>query len=662
MKIAIYFCLLFFLKSVNPKKFLLIFCCIFLSYFSFAQINIDSLKKIVDSKLKDTIRSEAASRIAFELSDNDPDQSIKYGLIAKNIAEKIHHDRLKSLACIRLALAYDTKKQYAISHDLYQQSMTISQKSKDLVMLGKAQNNFALSYYLEGKLDSALYWHFQSLGSRRKTNNKKEIAQSLNNIGLIFRLKKDYSKAISFYQQSLDIKREIDDENGMLFTLLNISYAYKEAKQFDSSIHYANACCNLATRLNTKKEYYEGLTNIGLSYNAMSRYRDALPLLQKVETAKDADKDIKNYAGLIGGIAQAYVGLNNYDRAIEYANKALPLSVSGNLMELTSDLHYILYQSFEARQNYKVALQHFKEYKNYNDSLLNDANISNVNELTARYESQQKEQEISLLNASNKLKDEWIKAKNVEIVLSILVSLFAFLVIYIFYQANRKAKKTSAELLEKNEIITHALKEKEILLEEIHHRVKNNLQVISSLLNLQSKTIKNEKALEAIKEGRDRVRNMAFIHQNLYQDENLTGVNMKDYIEKLVESLFKSYNIEKEKIELVYNIDDLKLDIETVIPVGLILNELISNALKHAFDDIEKGVLKVVLHQNENILFLQVSDNGKGMPKDWRMGHGNTLGYQIIQSFVNKLKAELSVVNDNGTNVRIIIKTQNHFI
>jgi two-component sensor histidine kinase len=662
MKIALYFCSPFLLKSINQKKFLLIFSCFFLSYVGIAQINIDSLKKIVDSKLHDTIRSEAASRIAFELSDNDPDQSIIYGLLAKNIAEKIHHDRLKSLSRIRLALAYDTKKQYAISHELYQQAMSISQKSKDLVMLGKAQNNLALSYYLEGKLDSALYWHLQSLDSRKKTNNKKEIAQSLNNIGLIFRLKKDYTKAVAFYRQSLDIKREIDDENGMLFTLLNISYAYKEAKQFDSSIHYANACCNLATRLNTTKEYYEGLTNIGLSYNAMNRYRDALPLLQRVEKAKDADRDTKNYPGVIAGIAQAYVGLNNYDRAIEYANKALPLSISGNLIELTSDLHYILYQSFEAKQNYKVALQHFKEYNNYNDSLLNNANINNVNELTARYESQQKEQEISLLHASNKIKDEWIKAKNVEIILSILVILFAISVIYIFYQANQKAKKTSKELIEKNSIITHALQEKEILLKEIHHRVKNNLQVISSLLNLQSKTIKNEKALEAIKEGRDRVRNMAFIHQNLYQDENLTGVNMKEYIEKLVESLFKSYNIEKEKIELVYKIDDLKLDIETVMPVGLILNELISNALKHAFEETEKGMLKVVLQQNEEMLFLQVSDNGKGMPAVWKINQGNTLGYQIIQSFVNKLKAELSVVNDNGTNVRIIIKTQNHFI
>jgi len=654
MKPTVHYCFIL-LRNTNFKKGLPFFLFLFLSFFSFAQINIDSLKSIVGSKQHDTIRSEAASRIAFELSDDNPDESIKYGLIAKSIAEKIKNNQLIALSCMRLALAYDTKKLYQVSHQLYQQSMGISKQINDLTMLGKAENNFALSYYLEGKLDSALYWHLQSLDSRKKSNNKKEIAQSLNNIGLIFRLKKDYTKAVDFYRQSLTIKKEIEDESGMLFTLLNISYAYKEARQFDSAIHYANACCNLATRLNVTKAYYEGLTNIALSYNAMKRYRDALPLLQKTEMSKGANKDIKNYAGIIGGMAEAYVGLNNYDRAIEYANKALPLSVSGNLLELTSNLHFILYQSYEAKQNYKTALLQYKEYETYKDSLLNEKNINSINELNTKYESQQQEKEISLLNSENKLKDESIKAKNTEIVLSILVIVLGLAVIFILINNNRKAQKNAVELLEKNKIITKALQEKEILLKEIHHRVKNNLQVISSLLNLQSKTIQNEKALEAIKEGRDRVRNMAFIHQNLYQDENLTGVNMKEYIEKLVESLFKSYNIEKEKIQLIYNIDDLKLDIETVIPLGLILNELIANALKYAFSNSENGALKVVLQQNDDTLFLEVSDNGSGMPEGWDITQIKSLGFQIIQSFTDKLKAELSVISDNGTCVRIII-------
>jgi two-component sensor histidine kinase len=130
---------------------------------------------------------------------------------------------------------------------------------------------------------------------------------------------------------------------------------------------------------------------------------------------------------------------------------------------------------------------------------------------------------------------------------------------------------------------------------------------------------------------------------------------MKEYIEKLVESLFKSYNIEKEKIQLIYNIDDLKLDIETVIPLGLILNELIANALKYAFSNSENGALKVVLQQNDDTLFLEVSDNGSGMPEGWDITQNKSLGFQIIQSFTDKLKAELSVISDNGTCVRIII-------
>ena len=172
-------------------------------------------------------------------------------------------------------------------------------------------------------------------------------------------------------------------------------------------------------------------------------------------------------------------------------------------------------------------------------------------------------------------------------------------VIFSFYRSKRKSEK---ELAQKNEIISEALAEKELLLKEIHHRVKNNLQVISSLLYLQSDYIKDEKALSAIQEGRNRVQSMAIIHQNLYQEDNLTGIQVKDYFEKLTQSLFNSYKVQADQIELQLDIEAINLDVDTVIPLGLVVNELITNSLKYAFPENQAGYLKIALRSRINLL------------------------------------------------------------
>jgi two-component system, sensor histidine kinase PdtaS len=149
---------------------------------------------------------------------------------------------------------------------------------------------------------------------------------------------------------------------------------------------------------------------------------------------------------------------------------------------------------------------------------------------------------------------------------------------------------------------------------------------------------------------------MALLHQNLYQDDNLTGVDVKNYIELLTQSLFNSYNINKDAIALTTNIQNIQLDVDTVIPIGLIVNELISNALKYAFTETEKGLIEISLLHSTNQLLLEVKDNGKGMPAEWNYNSVSaSLGYQLIKSFVQKMKGELLVNSNNGTHIKIII-------
>jgi len=209
-------------------------------------------------------------------------------------------------------------------------------------------------------------------------------------------------------------------------------------------------------------------------------------------------------------------------------------------------------------------------------------------------------------------------------------------------------------LTSKNQQISKALEEKNILLREIHHRVKNNLQVISSLLKLQSQYIEDEGAVKAIAEGRNRVHSMALLHQNLYKEDNLTGVNMKEYFTNLIEGLFDAYKITE--IKLVTEIENLTLDIDTVIPLGLIANELVSNALKHAFYNVENGILIVKLWEKDGQLLFNVRDNGKGYNENLVADGKKSFGQKLIKSLSDKLEADVQVTTTTGTDVTLSIK------
>jgi two-component sensor histidine kinase len=192
-------------------------------------------------------------------------------------------------------------------------------------------------------------------------------------------------------------------------------------------------------------------------------------------------------------------------------------------------------------------------------------------------------------------------------------------------------------------------------MKEIHHRVKNNLQVVSSLLDLQSHSISDVQAHEAVKEGKNRVQSMALIHQNLYSEGNIKGIRLKEYVNNLLQTLCDSYNITNDKVKINASIADLNLDVDTMIPLGLVLNELVSNSFKYAFKENNNGQLNILLQEQADQLHLKVSDNGNGFPQGMDLKAGNSFGMKMIRAFAQKLKAKLEVYNNNGAVVEMLI-------
>ena len=211
------------------------------------------------------------------------------------------------------------------------------------------------------------------------------------------------------------------------------------------------------------------------------------------------------------------------------------------------------------------------------------------------------------------------------------------------------------------EQLNASLKEKEVLLKEIHHRVKNNMQVISSLLNLQSGRIKNQEILEMFKESQDRIRSMSLIHERLYQSADLAKIDFSHYIQNLANHLFQSYRIDPEAVVLKTDVRDVSLDINKAIPCGLIINELVSNSLKYAFPkvkdtekkEVKKGEIDIRLTADDGKVILLVKDNGIGLPPDLDIETADSYGLQLVTTLVAQLNGKIHIKRKPGATFKI---------
>lgn len=205
------------------------------------------------------------------------------------------------------------------------------------------------------------------------------------------------------------------------------------------------------------------------------------------------------------------------------------------------------------------------------------------------------------------------------------------------------------KIQERTQELLEALEEKELLIKEIHHRVKNNLQLISSLLNLQIPYLNNENPVELFIESQNRVRSIAMVHDKLYQSKSLDRIDFADYITNIVYNLFQAYNVDQRRIKLELKLDKLDLNIETCIPCGLIITELLTNSIKHAFQDDLEGKIEMILSCNAKIITLRIRDNGVGIPQDIKLQNPPSFGFKLVNLLVNQVHGNIELRNEKET-------------
>ena len=616
----------------------------------------DSLRQIIRLNTEDTIRLEAYIRLTLFYYDTHPDSSLLYARKGYQLAveKKILPRQAQMLQSIGVSYDYlgnlDSCIHYLnLSNELYK-NQGLTDKQSHVI------SDIAIAWFYRGNYELAIRNHLAALDLRKATGNNDFISKSLNNIGLVYKARKDYATAANYYRQSLGIKEIIGDKKGTVNTLMNLGSMYQSMHNYDSALYFAQRGHLLAKELGLDKDITAFLANRGDALHNLGKEDEAMRFLN---TAEQSGLQ-QNYSQALLTVYHAKGNIllkgKQFVKAEEYFRKGLELAATGKRQEAMMNFCDKLSQVYRQSGKLADALLYSDSSNAIESQLLNEENIRQINEMTAVYEINEKEKQIIGLNADKGIASSLANRRKKERNYFIIAS-FLFLALTIFaYRAFMSNRKKKVQLGKKNAIIEKALSEKEILMKEIHHRVKNNLQVVSSLLSLQSNYIKDEQALDAITDSRNRVQSMALIHQNLYQENDLTGIDVQDYIGKLCSNLFTSYNIQQEKIKLLKDIEPMVLDVDLVVPVGLVLNELITNSLKYGFAEKgNQGIIKVQLKKQNGHLLLAVYDNGMGLPQNFSRGSNNSFGYFMIEAFLTKLNGTMKTYNEDGTKTEITI-------
>ncbi|HRG81379.1 MAG TPA: histidine kinase dimerization/phosphoacceptor domain -containing protein [Chitinophagaceae bacterium] len=612
---------------------------------------VDSVLRLPD----DSIKLQLLKKQATALAEDDPDKCLQLTTFGLALSVRLKSP-VSSGEWYKLAgVAYDVKGNLDSCLYFLNKAKNIFEKEGETLLLSNTVSDIAIAYYLRGIYELSLRYHFESLRIREQAGEKNLIAKSYNNIGLIYRARKDYRNAIRYYQQSLILKKQMGDSSGQLNSLMNIGSCYQYQQQYDSAGWYAGQTLILSRLLGKSKDEINSLANAAVAAAGLAQWENAKENLQTALEMANRISYKEPLFSIYEGMGNLNLHYQNYREAIGWFNKGVLLAASSGRRELLANYYHNLAECYEKSGDYNQAYNFIRNSSAIQDSLLNEENLRQINEMNALYETSKKEATISVLNKEGIEKEAALKRsrkeRNYFILATVLFLALAGLAFYA-YRNNRRQKDL---LNHQKQMIENSLQEKEVLLKEIHHRVKNNLQIISGLLNLQSRQIENPEAQEAVREGRNRVKSMALIHQKLYQQDNLSGVNMSEYLYDLLATIQQTFRNNQQTVDSRIICDNLNLDVDTAIPLGLIINELVTNCYKYAFPGQKKGKLYIRLEETDRILILEVVDNGPGMPPGFELEKSRTFGMKLIQSLATKLSAEIYVSNESGLCFRLHI-------
>ncbi len=543
-------------------------------------------------------------------------------------------------------------KEYLLAESYFDTARNIAVTQNDETKLGRCYLRLGTIKKIIGDLDLALEYYTLAKELFEKSKDYEQLTLSHIELAELLRKVRKYSIAVGHISTAKEIYRTQHlTDTILLIKIYNRSAAINQEYNPDvrNSISDSYEAIDLARAIGAETYIAVSLNELGFTYKN----------LHKEETSDSCFLEAERIWTEAGLFEEALFVMNNRamlykhngykkDQIIPLYKSIIRISDSLNIELAVNDAYNYLYEDCLRTGDSALALHYVlkaHEIDSRNASILFDYNLHN---LTAKYENEKIKNEFDIITSkldesSNQLETERRETRILIISLSILILLISIITFLLL-----KIRKSNKVLLEKNT-------EKDSLIQEIHHRVKNNLQFVSSLLNMQVKSTQNAEEIEPLTEASRRISSMALVHEMLYNQADQKGISTKYYLEELIENLYSVVKSESQKIEFEMEIEDVLLNISDTISVGMITSELISNSMKHAFQDVVNPTVFLTLKRNtDGTILYSIRDNGKGF--DEKEIRENKLGLRLVDIFSRQLKGTYSITGSAGFRYEMTFK------
>ena len=558
------------------------------------------------------------------------------------------------------------------SRDFTLQGLTRANNLGDTLWVGRFNATLGAVLLRMEKLDSALY----VLKTARSKVARQDLPFLLTQMGYVYERKGELGKAADYALEALKISKLNEDIHGQAMAFSDLSNLLWKQGKFEQGLDNGLKSLDLFEEAGLNSLDYDfTLYVVGNNYLALRRYEEARNHFEHAIAIGERYGFYNNLSDVYMSMVELFSALNQYEDASMAAENGIKYAelLDNNFMLMRSWLalgklqylqgkflsaieslnnsiriatpefgdEYFLSQAYDnlgkayaGSHNYREAYLAFEQYDKLKNAIFTEQADRRISQLQAQFDSEAKDSTIQ--EQESKIQRQRATQTFIIVITALLV--VALVLLYTTLRSNSRKKE---QLEKQNE-------EKEYLLKEIHHRVKNNLEIVSSLLALQSAQIKDRKIADAMQKSEQRVHSMSMIHQKLYQGKSLSYIEMKDYFENLGNYIIHTFGKE-DKVKLQCDMAPLELDVDHAVPIGLIVNELITNALKYAYPDREEGLVQVSLTRTGNQLYLRVSDDGIG--KDITNMRGTGFGTQLISLLTAQLDGKMDLCVEQGTSV-----------
>ena len=608
--------------------------------------------------LNDSARINLLLAISFTLWDQIEDTSaahwekaIQFAQQARVLSIRLHQPEKEILALLDIATVHVDQFNKSAEHELL--DVITKYRSIGYRNLHYAYSRLALCEMSQGNNDKATYWSLEALKTMRSTGDSLPAGDLYLCHALI-------CGAVDEYQQCIDYSRLAIQSYALhagmwpLSDAVNdLAYGFRKMKRFSEGVDTLRQLVKEYPPDNVTAEinYNDAIGNL---YTDSKKFAKAEPYLLRALTLESQHG--LDAAGLNRDLGHLYIETHQYEKARPYLNKALSYTSS---LSFRSYTHYLLYLVDSAAGDYKAAIEHLHRNHSLVDSSLAESKQRDIQKLLIEFETKEKEsklrikdQDIALLNQKGTLQKAELERSNLIKNITFGSLLLFSVILFLLFRSYRNKQRTNRIITQKNAKLHQLVADKEWLLKEVHHRVKNNLHTVICLLQSQALYLEDD-ALKAIEISRHRIYAMSLIHQKIYQAEDVRTVDMTNYLPEFIYYLRDSFG-NPDYIQFQLTIDPIKLDVSQAIPIALIINEAVTNAIKYAFPDRRPGTITILLQQLDGHMQLTVKDNGVGMEPALLDIELNSLGIQLMKGLAREINGAISFDVERGTRISLI--------